>query len=235
MTRIDAGAIATRLNPFGPQTPSTSGRAADVPQVGSQVQQALFGRAKPPVLDPAQFPHLAAQLALLGRYKGKLAAMAGDDERDYEVVLADGTIAMIDEAGTIFVGAGFLAACKDSPDILVGVLAHEIGHRPKRWKEYTVRRQLSREELEMLCRHEETRADIFAGKALAEMGMSWEPLADFLRSIEEGPHPDYFPAEVRAEVLRDAHEGRAYRARARRAMFPAYDRMTAPKGNLGEY
>src|SRR5690606_2207996 len=145
----------------------------------------------------------------------------------------DGTIAMIDEDGRIYVGAGFLAACAEQPEVLVGVLGHEIGHRPKRWREYKTRRQLSREELEMLCRHEETRADIFAGKALAEMDMACEPLVAFLQSVQDEPHPEYFPAEVRAAVIRDAHAGRAYRAKARRTLFPELHRMTSPKGHLG--
>jgi hypothetical protein len=226
--------VSTTLNPFGPNWSGAS-RAGEAPAVGSQVQQALFGAAKPPVLDPARFPQLAEQLKLLARFKKKLAVMAGDAEEDYDIQLADGTIAMIDERGTIFVGAGFLAAFGEKPEVLVGVLAHEIGHRPKRWNEYRTKRQLSREELEMLCRHEETRADIFAGKALAEMGLDCEPIVAFLKSVQDKPHPEYFPAEVRADVIRDAHAGRRYRAKARRSMFPEFDRMTSPKGHLGEY
>ncbi|MEZ4271284.1 MAG: hypothetical protein R3C68_07580 [Myxococcota bacterium] len=231
-SRIDAGSISTQLNPFGAQQSGVQ-RGGDVPSVGQQVQQALFGRAKPPVLDPAQFPQLAEQLRMLQRYKKKLAVMAGDDEDDYDICLADGTIAMIDEQGVIYVGAGFLSAVGDNPAILVGVLAHEIGHRPKRWGEYRTKRQLSYEELQMLCRHEETRADIFAGKALAEMELPCEPLEGFLKRIEVGPHPDYFPAAVRAEVIREAHSGRSTRVEARRKLFPGYNRMAAPKDILG--
>ena len=231
--RIDAG-ISTQLNPFGPQWPTNKG-AEQIQTVGKQVQQTLFGRAKPPVLDPALFPQLAEQLRLLNRYRKKLATMAGDEEDDYNLVLADGTIAMIDEEGTIFVGADFLQAFAENEAVLVGVLAHEIGHRPKRWDEYRTQRQLSREELEMLCRHEETRADIFAGKALAEMGLSSEPLEKFLIDIEDKPHREYFPARVRAEVIRDAHAGRVYQAKARKSTFPDYHRMTNAKGHLGDY
>jgi hypothetical protein len=161
--------------------------------------------------------------------------MAGDADEDYSIVLADGTIAMIDAEGNIFVGAGFLASFGDVPEVLVGALAHEIGHRPKRWGDTKVKRQLSREEIEYICRHEETRADIFAGKALAEMGLSPDPICDFLSAVEEKPHPEYFPAAVRGEVIREAHAGRTYRADNRRKMFPGYDRMASPKGHLGEY
>lgn len=233
MSRRIEGGLSTQLNPFGPQW--QSGKAGEVPSVGQQVQQALFGRARPPVLDPAQHPQLAEQLRLLNRYRRKLAVMAGDQEEDYRVVLADGTIAMIDDEGTIYVGAGFLAAHAGVPEVLVGVLAHEIGHRPKRWKNYRVRRQLTDDELAALCRHEETRADMFAGKALAEMELSAEPLTRFLERIEQGPHPDYFPAKVRAGIIQEAHAGRAYGRDSRRKLFPEFDRMRSPKGHLGEY
>ena len=112
MTRIEGGTVSTTFSTLQPQAQA---RATETPQVGAQIQEVLFGRAKPPVLDPAKFPALAEQLRLLGRYKSKLAEMAGDRDDDYRLVLADGTIAMIDQEGTIFVGAGFLQACADRP------------------------------------------------------------------------------------------------------------------------
>jgi hypothetical protein len=232
MTRIEGGS-SPRLHSESPQVGAKeSGRAAEI---GNQIQQALFSRPAPLVLDPARFPELAAMLQQLRNYKKKLAVMAGDKDEDYELNLAEGEIAMIDGEGRIFLGRKFLAAFKDTPEVVVGALAHEIGHRPKRWSEYRTERQLTRAELDELCRHEETRADIFAGKALAEMGLTCEPLVGFLAAVEEGPHPQYFPAKVRAEVIRDAHAGRTYRAENRRKIFPEFDRMTAPKGHLGEY
>ena len=35
---------------------------------------------------------------------------------------------------TIYVGAKFLQKFLAKPEVLVGVLAHEVGHRPKRWR-----------------------------------------------------------------------------------------------------
>lgn len=230
-TRIEAH-VSTQLNPFGPDWKSV--QTGQVPDIGQQVQQALFGRPKPPVLDPANFPELAAAIAGLNKYKKKFALLAGDDESEYTIVLADGTIAAIDDAGIIYIGADFLAAHLGKPEVILGALAHEIGHRPKRWKNYKTRRQMSKEELDALCREEETRADIFAGKALAELELPCEPLTEFLVRIEDKskPHPDYFPAVVRAEVIREAHAGRTYRADARRKLFPEFDRHTAPKGHI---
>ena len=231
MTRIEAG-VSAQLNPFGPDWQTA--KAEETASVGQQVQAKLFGRIKPPILDPALFPEVAAAMAQLQRFKRKLAVMAGDKDEDYLLALADGTIAMIDEYGVIYVGAGFLRACADKPEILAGVLAHEIGHRPKRWNGYRSDKQLAQGELEALCRHEETRADIFAGKGLAELGLSCEPLVAFLQAVEDKPHPEYFPAEVRGEVIRGAFAERAFRVEARRKLFPEFDRMTSPKGHVGD-
>ena len=227
-------AVSTQLNPFGPQWPQAK-QTGETASIGQQVQAALFGRTKPPVLDPALFPGLAYALKKLFALKKKLATMAGDEENDYQIVLADGTIGMIDAEGVIYIGAGFLAAYGDNDAVLAGVLAHEIGHRPKRWHEYQERRELTKRDLEELCRYEETRADIFSGKALAELQLSSEPLVEFLQKVADKPHPDYFPADVRAEVIRDAHAGREYRVKSRKKLFSEFDRMTSPKGHLGDY
>ncbi|MEL6761991.1 MAG: hypothetical protein AAFP04_16550, partial [Myxococcota bacterium] len=104
--RIEGG-ISPRLDPRADSPSSAAGQAADVPRVGDQMVHALFGRQQPPVLDPDSHPILAALIRMLNRYRKKLAVMAGDDSDDYVVVLADGTLAMIDELGTIYFGAGF--------------------------------------------------------------------------------------------------------------------------------
>lgn len=225
--------ISTRLDPKSqPQTAARSGQAATV---GEQVTQRLFVRRRPKQIDPAEHPELAAMLRLLNRWRKKLAVMAGDNEEDYRVVLAEGALAAIDEEGTIYVGANLILGHLAEPEVLAGAIAHEVGHRPKRWKGYGMRRELSQQQLEALCRHEETRADIFCGKALAELGLSCEPAVAYLLRVQTRPHPEYFPASVRAMVIRDAHAGRAFRRENRRKHFPAFDRMTSAKGHIGDY
>ena len=71
---------------------------------------------------------------------------------------------------------------QEEEDVLVGVLAHEMGHRPKRWGEYMEEPPVSRRA--SLRRHEETRADIFCAKALAELGLQVEPLVAFLKGAD---------------------------------------------------
>lgn len=228
-----SGGISTR-NPFGPSWGSArSDRAKGNESVGKQVQDELFGRPKPKVVD-ADDANLTAQLARLHTFRKKLARLAGDSEDDYDLVLAEGTIAMIDDKGLIYVGKRFLLENQERLDVLVGVLAHEIGHRPKRWGEYKQVVALSKEDKEKLCRTEETRADYFAGRALAELGLRPEPLIEFLRAVQVQPHPEYFSAELRAEAIREGYDDGRRQANNRKAFFPELARMTSAKNDLGE-
>ena len=226
--------ISTNLDSTQLNTPQQS---EYVKPLGQQIQQSLFSRARPPLLDEAQFPELMAILAVLNKYRRKLAFLAGDEDNDYALALADDTIAAIDEHGTIFMGAAFLLGNARNIDILVGVLAHEIGHRPKRWREgrYQIPKELSRPELEALCRHEEICADFFAGRGLAELGLRWEPLAQFLAFVQVRPHPEYLPAKERGLVVQDGYLRRDYRLKARSKLFPEYHRFYSPDGFIGDF
>ena len=232
MMRISSG-ISSQFNSANAQT--STNHQVKIPTIASQVEQVLFGKPKPTILNPAQFPQLAEQMQLLNKYRKKLAHMAGEHDDDYNIQLADDTIAMIDASGTIFVGVHFLHKFYDQKEVLVGVLAHEIGHRPKRWKNYKTQKRLTHKELQELCRFEETRADIFSGKGLAEMKMSPEPLIDFLLKLEKGPHPEYFSAKVRAKVIRESYASRVYYTKARKALFPEYERMFSSNLYLAEH
>jgi hypothetical protein len=227
MTRVVGGGIAQ--NPFGP----TWAKGTDQAQsLGHQVQNELFGRKKPKVLDQDDVD-CSAQLARLHAYRKKLARLAGDDEDDYDLVLADGTIAMIDADGRIYVGKRFLLENMHDVDLQVGVIAHEIGHRPRRWAEYRAQQPRTREELQKLCRTEETYADYFAGRALAELGLKVESLCSFLEKIEDKPHPEYFPAKLRAEVIRDGFTDGKRKSDLRKKMFPELAKRVSAKNDLG--
>lgn len=223
------------LNPFGPQWVGSSHKSAVIQAVGEQVQDSLFGKKKPPTLDEEEFPEVKMTLGMLNGYRRKFASIIGDPESDYSLQLADGTIAMIDSHGTIFLGIKFLRQFKDNPEVLVGVLAHEIGHRPQRWNEYKEKQKLKPSELESLCRYEETRADLFAGRALAEVGMNCEPMINFLEVIEEGPHPEYFPADLRAEIIREGFNEQSNKVLLRQKFWPELERHTSAKNHLGNF
>ena len=133
--KIQSG-MSTQINPFGPDWSRFSQKVGEATSVAEQVEDALFGKHKPPLLDEDEYPEAAEILAKLDKYRRKIAIMTGDPESDYCLQLADGTVAMIDAHGTIMVGIRFLMKFKNNMPVLVGAIAHEIGHRPKRWAEY---------------------------------------------------------------------------------------------------
>ncbi|MES2504843.1 MAG: hypothetical protein V4534_08200 [Myxococcota bacterium] len=230
--KISSG-MSTQLNPFGPDwSGPVSGSQAT--SLGDQVEDSLFGKKKPPLLDEDEFPDAAQVLAKLDKYRRKIVHLMGDVEEDYRLQLADGTIAMIDAHGTIMIGIRFLMKFKDRMEVLVGAIGHEIGHRPQRWAEYKQQKPLNVAELQKLCRYEETRADLFAGRALAELGMSCEPMITFLKDMEEGPHPEYFPAKMRADVIREGFREQAGKVKTRQKLWPELEKI-APRGHIGDF
>jgi hypothetical protein len=229
VTRIVGGGVTTR-NPFG--SAGSSKGTAEAKNLGRQVEQELFGKKKPRELDPDD-ADVAAQMARLHAYKGKLARLAGDEPDEYELTLAAGTIAMIDGDGKIYVGKRFLLENADKLDVLVGVIAHEIGHRPKRWKEYRDEQPRNKAQLEELCRLEETYADYFCGRALAELGLQADPVCAFLAAVQDQPHPEYFSAQLRTEVIQEGFTDGRRKARNRKALFPELAKRMSGKNDLG--
>lgn len=228
MTRIGGTGISSK-NPYGP-TWSSGAKQAD--SLGQQVQDELFGKKKPRELDAGD-AQVSALLARLHGFKKRLARLAGDEEDDYRLALAEGTIAMIDARGKIFVGKRFLLGFAGDVDVQVGVLAHEIGHRPKRWAEYRATAPKTKDELDRLCRTEETYADYFAGRALAELGLRVEPLCAFLIAVQHHPHPEYFPAALRVDVIKDGFNDGRRKADLRKKMFPELARRVSARHDLG--
>ncbi len=230
--KISSG-MSTTLNPFGPDWSGPVQQSAPT-SVAEQVEDSLFGKKKPPLLNEDDFPEAAEVLAKLDKYRRKICVLIGDPEDDYRLQLADGTIAMIDKNNMIMIGIKFLMKFKDNFPVLVGAIGHEIGHRPKRWAEYKKDKPLNIAELQKLCRYEETRADLFAGRALAELGMSCEPMIKFLKDMEEGPHPEYFPAKMRADVIREGFREQSAKAKIRQKFWPGLEK-DAPKGHIGDF
>ncbi len=230
MTRVNGSGVSTR-NPFGPTWAKGTEKAEGL---GRQVQNELFGKKKPRELDPDD-ADTAALMARLHAFRKKLARLAGDEEDDYSLTLAEGTIAMIDAQGKIYVGKRFLLT--SSLELQVGVIAHEIGHRPRRWDEYRQTQPRTRDELHELLRLEETYADFFAGRALAELGIPCDPVCDFLTALDnadgERPHPEYFPAKLRCEVIREGFTDGKRKAETRKKMFPELAKRVNAKLDLG--
>ena len=227
-SRITGGSIGKK--PFEPDYHGP--RADDTGSVGTQVEDALFGRSRPQVIEPDE--ETAPLLARLDSYRKKLARLVGDAESDYRLVLAAGTIAAIDASGTVFVGRRFLLDTARDLAIQVGVLAHEVGHRPQRWVGYRDRQPVSRSGLVDLCRLEETRADYFAGYALAHLRFDCAPLCGYLHDIRVPPHPEYFSAALRAKTIREGFDAGGRRQANLRKFFPELARATEVATDLGD-
>jgi hypothetical protein len=224
-TRVPGGGVSR--SPYGP---TWIGGKEGSSSVGDHVQDSLFGRPKPKRLEAD--PESAALMARLHVYRKKLARLAGDPPEDYDLVLAAGTIASIDRTGLIYLGRDFLFGLAEDLEAQVGVIGHEIGHRPKRWAEYRLE-ATSREQIEDLCRLEETRADYFAGWALAQLGMPCEPVCRFLLAAQTHPHPEYFSAELRTETIREAHGAGVRRIQNVKKFFPELQHLMTTKGDVG--
>jgi hypothetical protein len=225
--RIPGGGVTQ--NPFGPQW---VGQKPNAESVGEQVQSQLFGSKKPQPIS-SDDPLIDRLMGELHAFRKKLAGLVGDEPADYDLQLARGTIAMIDDQGLIYIGREFLMQNAQQRDVRVGVLAHEIGHRPKRWREYLKEPPVDKSQMEELCRFEETRADWFSGYALAQLGMDYEPLCRFLETVQTLPHPEYFPAELRAKTIKEAFDSGTRRSQSLKKFFPELARARGIKGDLG--
>jgi hypothetical protein len=208
-------------------------QGSEAGSIRDQVEDSLFGRKNRRLVDGDA--EADAALARLDVYRKKLARLAQDREGDYTLLLADGPLITIAREGEIFVGTDFLATWAANFDAQVGALAHEIGHRPKRWAELRQSGRLSRVEGEELCRLEETRADMFAGYALSQLGLRYEPFIAYIEHVRAVyPHRIYFSIEVRVETIAEAFESGIRRATNMRKLFPEFARMALAKHDLGE-
>jgi len=182
----------------------------------------LFGKAKPKKLEQNDFPHLRKKMQKAKAMKRKLAFLAGDDDDEYQLELSDTELAMVDENGTIYLGQEFLEQYGDDDEILAGVLGHELGHRPKSWPKIPAEVQLSLEQRQQLAREEEGKADWFAGRALAELGMAPDQICTLLESLDGrgNPSKEYYSVSTRQEIIREAHRSQTRRRNNYRAMFP---------------
>ena len=234
--------VDSRLNVNTPGTTTQLGssQAAQVERpLQQRIQDNLFGH-RPPLFDLStaseeQQERLAAILERLRGFRAKLDVRAGD-QPGAPIVLASGTIAAIDGDGTIYYDASFLLEHAEETDLLVGILAHEVGHRPRQWARARRNLQgLAASALDDICRYEEIRADTFAGLAMAELGMSVEPMIELLLRVQVEPHPRYLSAEQRGEVLRREHLRGTQRALDMRRNYPDMHRGTAIRDLIGVF
>lgn len=196
----------------------------------------LFGKVAPKKLDARDFPHLKKALQKARAMKRKLAFLAGDEDDEYELQLAEHELAMINDEGTIFVGKEFLEQFGDDDEILAGVLGHEIGHRPKTWPMLPGDVQLKPDQRHQLTREEEGKADWFAGRALAELGYTPARICALLVSLDGrgNPSKDYYPVDTRVSIIHEAHASQSRRREVLRSMFPGAARWRGARALIAD-
>jgi hypothetical protein len=179
----------------------------------------LFGKRRPRRVDKRKYPGLRRALRKLEGIKDQIAELAGFPASEIELGLCEGGNAFISHDAEISVGVGLLSRHQQDDDLLVAVLGHEIGHQPWSWKVPDVS-GMTRADLDHLRREEEAKADRFAGRALADLGADPESICRFLLDaarFESHPPGDYYPAEDRARMIRDAFRRRESSRRNARA------------------
>ena len=212
-----------------PPRASESAKQTQAMDAPGELQTVLFGSVLPKVIDERGYPQLAGQLAWVRRHKTKLAAFVGDQDADYDVALAEGMAACIDRNGMIYIGVSLLAMA--TPELMLGVLAHEVGHRPKTWRQYHREQPFARKELLQMARDEEAKADRVAGRAIAEFQTTPDDLCEFLRvhGNFEKPPENYYPVDVRIAMIREAYAAGQTRGDAAKKLFPKFEKETSAR------
>jgi hypothetical protein len=190
-------------------TSTSMGQQASLPpRVGGQplsVDVLLFGKRPARLVDPRRFPHLKKAMQRLGLAKDQLAELLGVGDSTFSLALAEGNNASINRDGRIAFGCELLELHQENDPLLVAIIAHEIGHQPWDWPERL--KPMSKRALDAMSREEEAKADRFAGRALADLAVSPDPICDFLLAqgkFERHPPADYYPAEQRAQMIAQA-------------------------------
>jgi len=167
--------------------------------------QLLFGKKQAKLVDRRRYPSLKKALKKLDLSKQQIAEALGAPESFFSIELAEGRNASINRQGQIAFGLELLGEHEKDDELLVAVLAHEIGHAPWEWPDGSLG-HLTKKQIDHIYREEEAKADRFAGKALAELGLSPDRVCDFLlqsAKFETHPPSDYYPAKDRAALIRE--------------------------------
>jgi len=193
---------------------SSVGKVGGSPQSpGAEKLKKSVGDPPPRPMDlsvcPEQIQKAFSYGGILAVIKRKLNALTGEK---YTLVPAQGDRVCIDDKGQVHVGLLFLETYLNTPPVLAGVLAHEWGHFPTRRKLPNLD-SLTWDEVYRLRREEETKADMFCGRALVLLGYPVEPLLAYLKANENPKEksPKYHTVQSRIQII-----VRTYRSQAAR-------------------
>lgn len=182
----------------------------------------LFGKRPAPLVDPRQYPHLRRGKKKLELIKEQISDVLGVPDEAFSVELCEGQNASISRDGEIRFGVELLEEREKDDDLLVAVMGHEIGHQPWEWPEGDLS-GLKQRELDELYREEEAKADRFAGRVLADLGLSPDSVRRFLLAharFEGGKPREYYPAEERVQHIEATFERRRSALQAAARLSP---------------
>lgn len=206
------GAMKISSSNIGTSTQLGGGQTVWTPPPGAHPMSVLlFGKRPPKRVDRRKHPKLGKSLSKLEYVKDQISELLGRQGKELTLELCEGENACISRDGEISFGVELLERHGDDDDLMVAVLGHEIGHQPWTWPERLDPRGMTKAKLDAIYREEESKADRFAGRILAELGARPDSLCDFLRAREsfEAVKPtDYYPAETRARIIRGAFQRR---------------------------
>jgi hypothetical protein len=203
-----------RISPYGSFSPaststSTSSQAQGSPWIKHPEQHPLgallFGKRPPKLVDRRKYPSLGKALKKLDLSKEQITEALGAPNGFFSVELCEGNNASINQNGQIAFGLELLDRHERDNELLVGVMAHEIGHQPWTWPKGDLS-HLNKKQLDQLYKDEEAKADRFAGRALADLGLSPDAICEMLlknAQFEAHPPSDYYPAKIRAQMIRE--------------------------------
>ncbi len=199
----------------------------------------LLGEPLPLLVDPNQLSARVAKFfesgGLLDRMRKKLAIFSR--KKGGKLLPARNTIASVDEEDNLYVGVDFLEEFGEDEALVAGILAHEWGHMLSPLPKGMDWQHLTFDQLHAMRRDEEADADAFAGRAIFLMGLSVEPMIDFLTRLEQRrqekekalPCHKYHNLATRAAILREAYEAEKRAMETARRIFLATGSSTAPK------
>ncbi len=195
--------IETNLTKLNTSTSSPS--ISTPPAASDKLSKKTIGEIAPKIVDPSQFPELAALLThygVISRIRRKLMTLCG---KKGQIVLAENTIGAADNKGVVYLGVDFLSAHQNNPALLAGVMAHEWGHLISNLNKHGNLDHLNWDQLHEIRRDEEASADAFCGRIMPMMGYSVEPLVEFLEKSKEGSETQkYYSIPIRVEIIREA-------------------------------
>jgi hypothetical protein len=188
---------------------TTSSQAGGSPWIhrpdAGPLGQLLFGKRQPKLVDRRKYPSLKKALKKLDLSMLQIVEALGAPEEFFSIELAEGSNASINRQGQIAFGLELLEEHQRENELLVAVLAHEIGHAPWTWPSKLLGR-FTKKQIDHIYREEEAKADRFMGRALAELGIPPDAICEFLLKLakfETHPPSDYYPAKDRAAMIRD--------------------------------